>query len=312
MTPGLPPGVHRETVGLVFVFLGAALFGTLGVFGEAATLVGLSTATLLGVRFVAATAVLWGYLAWRGRLRVLRSRLLGLELGLGVVYGVMSLAYFESLAWLSAGVAALLLFTYPVQVTVVSAVALDEPVTVPKLLSLAAALCGVALVVSGGRVEAGLAGVVLVGVASLAYTTYSTATRAVVADVDPLVHAAYVFVGVTGTVIAYGALTGTLGLPGTMEGWTLTAGITVVGTLLPMVLFTEGLVRVPASRASVVSTSEPLTTVGLGVVLLGEPLTPAVAGGAVLVLSGVALASPAVERVTRRRLQRPGSHPTDR
>ena len=288
--------------GVALVVAGAALFGTLGIFGEVARDVGLSTATLLGARFLAATAIVWGVLALRGRPVRLDARTLAAELGLGVVYGIMSLTYFESLAWLSAGVATLVLFTYPVQVTLVSALTLDEPVTIPKALALCAALGGVALVAGGGTAVA-LPGLALVGIASLAYTVYSTGSRVVVETVSPLVHTGYVFLGVTATVLCYGAATGTLSVPSTPPGWRLIAGITVVGTLLPMVLFTAGLARIPASTASIVSTSEPLTTVVLGIALLGEPFTPAIGVGGAAILASVVLASPAVERSLRARLR---------
>lgn len=292
--------MHTRTLGLLFVFLGAALFGTLGIFGKAAVAVEMSMATLLALRFVAATAILWAYLSLTGRIELFGGRIVGIEVGLGVVYALMSIAYFESLAWLSAGVAALILFTYPVQVTVASAFALDEPVTRPKLLALIAAVTGVSLIVTGGGIEVTLAGVALVGLASLCYTVYSMGTRVMVADIDPMVHAAYVFLGVTATVIVYGLATATLAVPATPGGWGLVAGITLVGTLVPIVLFTEGLVRIEASTASIVSTSEPLTTVLLGVALLGEVLTLRIALGALLILSGVVLTSRPAERMNRR------------
>ena len=291
--------------GVVLVVAGAALFGTLGIFGELARTVDLPTATLLAARFVAATAILWAYLLRRGTPVRLRGRTLAVELALGVVYGFMAIAYFESLAWLSAGVATLVLFTYPVQVTLVSAIALDEPVTVSKALALVAALGGVALV-AGGESAVGLPGLVLVGLASLAYTVYSTGSRVMVETVPPLTHAASVFLGVTVVVLLYGVGTGTLSAPATPAHWRLIAGITVVGTLLPMILFTAGLARIPASTASIVSTSEPLTTVVLGVALLGEPFTPAIALGGASILASVGLASPAVERAVNDRLRRAG------
>jgi len=298
-----------SAAGVALVVAGAALFGTLGIFGEVARDAGLSTATLLGARFLAATAILWGALALRGRPVRLAGRTVAVELGLGVVYGVMSLTYFESLAWLSAGVATLVLFTYPVQVTLVSALALDEPVTAPKALALCAALGGVALVAGGGPAF-GLPGLALVGVASLAYTTYSTGSRVMVETVSPLVHTGYVFLGVTATVLVYGAATGTLSVPSTPADWRLIAGITVIGTLLPMILFTAGLARIPASTASIVSTSEPLTTVVLGIALLGEPFTPTIGVGGAAILASVVLASPTVERSLRARL-RGNRWPTD-
>jgi drug/metabolite transporter (DMT)-like permease len=289
--------MNSRTVGIVLVVLAAALFGTLGIFGRVAAGLELSMATLLGLRFVAATAVLWAVVWVRGRPSRLDARTVGIEIGLGCAYGVMSVAYFESLNWLSAGIAALLLFTYPVQVTLASAVTLEEPVTVPKLLALLSAVSGVALVVGGGEADLALVGVLLVGLASLCYTLYSMGTRVMTAAIDPLTHVAYTFLGVTATVLGYGVGTATLSTPATTDGWLLIGGITVVGTLAPIVLFAEGLSRIEASTASIVSTSEPLTTVLLGALLLGEAVTLSTALGAALIIAGVGLTSPAVERL---------------
>lgn len=290
-------------LGVGLTVAGAALFGTLGIFGKAAPAAGLSTATLLTARFAGATAILWGLLAASGHARIGSRRLAGTEVGLGVVYGTMSVAYFEGLAWLPAGIAALLLFTYPVQVTLAAAVTLDEPLTPPKLLALVAAVAGVGLVVGGGGPVAP-AGVVLVGIASACYAIYAMGTRAAMAELHPLVHAAYVLCGTTATVLGYGIATDALAMPATAAGWGLIAGITLVGTVVPLLLFGAGLARIEASRASIVSTSEPLTTVGLGIVLLGEPFTLAVGAGAILILSGVVLTAPGVERALRGRLRR--------
>lgn len=295
--------MRHQHLGLVLTVAGAALFGTLGIFGKLAPGADLSAATLLGARFAAATVVFWVLLAVSGHGRIRSPRLFAAEVGLGVVYGVMSLAYFEGLRWLSAGVAALLLFTYPVQVTLCSAVALEEPVTLPKLLALVAAVSGVALVVGSGT-EFAIAGAVLVGVASLCYTVYAMGTRVLMATTHPLVHAAHTFLGVTATVLVYGVATDALSMPGTAAGWWLIAGITLAGTVLPILLFSAGLARIEASRASIASTSEPLTTVGLGVAVLGETLTVAIGVGAALILSGVVLTAPGVERAVRSRLRR--------
>ncbi len=51
------------------------------------------------------------------------------------------------------------------------------------------------------------------------------------------------------------------------------------------------LTRYLASRLSVISFMTPLFGVTFGVLLLGEPLTPAFAGGALLVLLGITLVS---------------------
>lgn len=295
--------MHRQTMGLIFTVIAAALFGTIGIFGKRAGAIDLSVTTLLLSRFLLATVILWAVVyVTSDASRPQSHRVIGLEIGLGVIYGIMSVAYFESLAWLSAGVAALLLFTYPVQVTLASALVLGERLTLPKAVALLAATAGVILVVVGDAVVIAGAGVVLVGIASICYTVYTMGTRAMLGDVDPLVHVAYVFLGVTVTVLAYGLTAGSVTVPSGPDSWLVIAGITFVGTVVPLVLFTEGLARIEASRASILSTSEPLTTVLLGVVLLDEVLTVSVALGALLILVGVVGTSGRAERLIYRRL----------
>lgn len=103
--------MDQRTTGLLFTVLAAALFGTLGIFGKGAVAVDLSVRTLLAGLFLGATLLLWGVLCYTGGATRLPRHVVGLELGLGVAYAVMSLAYFQRLAWLSAGVAAQVLFT---------------------------------------------------------------------------------------------------------------------------------------------------------------------------------------------------------
>jgi drug/metabolite transporter (DMT)-like permease len=299
--------MQQRTLGFVFVVLAATLFGSLGIFGRVATTIDMTMASLLIPRFVAATAILWGYVLATRELDSVDRQLFSREIGLGIVYGAMSIAYFESLVWLSAGIAVLLLVTYPVQVTIGSALFLGERVTLPKYVALGAAVFGVTLLVGGGRVEFAVAGIALVFVASLCYTVYTMGTRIMMETIDPMVHVASVFLGATGTVVVYGVVTDSLAVPATQTGWRLIVGVTVLGTLAPMVLFTEGLARIEASTASIVSTMEPLTTVVLGIVLLGEAVTLWIGLGALLVFSGAVLTAPPTERVTRQQRLRAGT-----
>jgi drug/metabolite transporter (DMT)-like permease len=283
--------MDRRASGVALVLLSAAGFGTLGIFGRATVNADLSIATLLSYRFVLATAIVWAILYERGRLERLRGRVLLAELGLGIVYAVISIAYFESLNWLSAGIAVLLLYTYPVQVTAIGTVALDEPVTRSKVLALVCTLLGVGLVASVDATGVSGLGIALVGLASVGYAVYTLGTRAITARVSPSVHTAYVLAGIVMTVIPYGLFVGALSVPATGGAWRLVGGITLVSTIVPLLAFSEGLSRVEASSASIVSTVEPLTTVVLGVALLGETLTVSILLGGLLILAGVVLTS---------------------
>jgi drug/metabolite transporter (DMT)-like permease len=72
-------------------------------------------------------------------------------------------------------------------------------------------------------------------------------------------------------------------------GWLWLAGIVAVSTVAAIVLFFAGLARVGPSRASIISTVEPLVTVSLAFVVFGERLAAIQLLGGALVLASVVL-----------------------
>lgn len=64
--------------------------------------------------------------------------------------------------------------------------------------------------------------------------------------------------------------------------------IGLLPTLLAITFFLAALPRVGAARTALLSTWEPVVTVGLAVALLGDRLAPAQVAGAVLVVGAVA------------------------
>ena len=68
-------------------------------------------------------------------------------------------------------------------------------------------------------------------------------------------------------------------------------------TAVPVLLVMLGVERIGASLAAQVGMIGPLSTIAMSVVLLGEPFTPGLAAGTVLVVAGIALFSRAGRRV---------------
>ncbi len=281
--------MRESTEGTLLVVAAAAGFGTIGVFGEAAARIGLPLSTLLPTRFAFATVAVAGVGALRGWSLPPTRRGRAATLGLGVVYALMTLAYFRSLRSLTAGLATIVLYTYPAVVVGLGAVALDESVTRSRVVALCLTTAGVALVVSTGAGGADRTGVALALAAAACYAAYTAGSRSVVPSASPPGVMLGVLVGTTLSMGVYGVLDGGLALPATADGWGIVAGIVVLSTVLPHLLFYEGVSRLEAGRVGVVSTAEPVVTVALGALLLGERVTPAVVGGGGLVLAGVVL-----------------------
>jgi drug/metabolite transporter (DMT)-like permease len=280
--------VEESTRGVLMVFAAAAGFGTIGIFGEAAASIGLTLSTLLPVRFALATAAVCGIAVARGWSLPAARRDRLATLGLGVVYTLMTLAYFLSLRYLTAGLATVVLYTYPAMLVVLSAAALGEAITPRKAAALCLSTVGVGLVAWTGTAGAEPVGVALALGSAACYAAYTAGSRYVVPRATPEGVMVGVLVGTTLSMALYGVVGG-LAVPAGGDEWAVVVGIAVVSTVAPHLLFYEGVSRIEAGRVGVVSTVEPVVAVVLGALLLGERVTVVTVVGGALVLGGVVL-----------------------
>jgi len=280
--------MREVTVGGLMVLIAATGFGTLAIFGKFAEATGLSRPTLLFFRFSLGAAIVWGVLAVKGDLKLLSGRPLYATLVLGVIYAVLTLAYFRGLSYMTASLTSIVFYTYPIFVFGLSVPLLDEELSVVSVSALGLALAGVVMVVGVDASQVSLLGLVLVTAAAAGYGVYNVAGRVLTAETDPTHLTAHVLVMTTASI---GVAWGFSGFhpPSSPTHWAIVAGIGVLGTGLPLILLYEGLERVEATHASILGTAEPLATVLLGVTILGETLALRTVLGGILILSGVTL-----------------------
>ena len=276
------------TVGGLMVLLAASGFGTLAVFGKFAEATGLSRPTLLFFRFAIGAGIVWAVLAARQDLTILSGRALYATIVLGVIYGLLTLAYFRGLSYMTASLTSIVFYTYPVFVFALSVPILEEQLTRLSVAALGLALAGVVMVIGIDASQVSILGVALVTAASAGYGVYNVAGRVLTADTDPTHLTAHVLVVTTATIGLVWAQSG-FRPPAAPAHWAIIGGIGIVGTGVPLILLYEGLDRVPATHASILGTAEPLATVVLGVTILGEQLAPRTIVGAALILAGVTL-----------------------
>ena len=280
--------LDSERTGLMLVFLSAVGFGTLGIFGIYAQRADLSIPTVLVFRFLFATIVVWAFLAWRGRLALLHGRALLIALGLGAFgYATQSGLYFVGLEFMTAGMVAIVLYTYPVFVVILAVALIGEQVSRSILVALCFALGGITLVTGANPAGVSLVGVLVVLGAALAYAAYITLSRAMLMTIDPIVLTAYVLPAAGTSFVVIGTAGGDLTIPQTLSAWTILLCLGIFATAIPVVAFFAGLKRIGASRAGIISTAEPPVTVALGAVLFAEPVTTATVIGGILILIGV-------------------------
>jgi drug/metabolite transporter (DMT)-like permease len=294
-----PTRTTGTALGAALCLISAAGFGAMAIFGKLAYDAGVSTLTLLLVRFAGGTLIFGALIAARPQLRPggVGRRALAIGLGLGAIgYATQAGLFFGGLHRLDASLLALALYTYPAWVTLAAFVLGRERATRRRLIALALSSVGLVIVLAGGVNGGGLdpVGVAMGLGAAVAYTVYILVADGAGLTMPPLTLSALVCAGATFTFAVVGLATGQLDFGFESEGWLWLGLIAVVSTALPISTFFAGMARVGPSTASILSTFEPVVTVALAYLAFSERLSPAQLGGAALVLAAaVLLAAPA-------------------
>ena len=194
----------------------------------------------------------------------------------------------------SLAVMAVLLYTAPVFVMLMSIVFFREKLTGAKLTALVLCLAGCVLVSGVGSSERlGLRGLLLGLGAGFGYALYSIFGRcAIDRGYSSWTITFYTFVFCS---LGCAPLTGwrliarTLAAQPRLIAWAL--AMALLTGFLAYILYTKGLEGMPSSRASILASVEPVTSAVIGTIVFHEPLSLAAVCGIVLVLGGIAVLS---------------------
>jgi len=287
--------VRRDALaaGLTAVILwGLAPVATRAVVGH------LSPLPLLLLRMVMASLLLlpWAVPAFR-RLRR-RPRLAG-RLAASGLLGLVgyNLLVTLGLRWLPASTVGLLLATEPVWVLVLGRLLCGERGGMRPWLGSAAALAGVAVLAGPGAITGAsgyraLAGTGLVLASTLAFAAYTIVLRPLSAELGAVPATAASTIAGTLPYLAFAWLLPGAGLPhlGTAV-WADLVFLGVGSTAAGMLLWNVAILAESARRVSLLLYLEPAVSVVAAAAFLGERVTLATAGGGLLILAGVAVAS---------------------
>jgi drug/metabolite transporter (DMT)-like permease len=284
------PAVDRRAAGVALVIGSACFFGSLGVFGKLAYRLGLTTPQLLSYRFASAAIMLWLVAAVVHQRLPPRRSLIGLAIMGGAGYVGQSASYFSALHFIPASTNALLLYTFPVVVTLLAAILFAEPLGWPKLAAVGLAFLGTLLVIQAQLQAAAPIGILL-GLGSAAfYSAYILFGSRLLPGLPPVSSTATIMTAAALVWSAYAGATAQLAVEWTPARLLLIAGFALIGTTIPVLTFILGLRLLGPSRAAILSTFEPASTVLLAVLILGEMASPIqYLGGAMILASVVVL-----------------------
>lgn len=263
----------------------------MGLFRE--WLTGISVPMLLGLRFLIGGALL-AVAARALRQPIPRGKTLLLLLAMGCVgYVGEASCYFFALDYAPVGLVSLLLYTYPAIVTVFARLLYREHLSPGRWVALLLAAAGSVLAIWPAL--SGAAGVKPIGVilglgTAVIYAAYILAGAKIPRTVHPLTQAT--IIALSGGAVLFGvALARGDAFPTTGRAWAGTAGLAVLCTTFAVTAFLAGLAIVGPVRASILSVIEPVATIAVGAVALGERLAPIQFWGGGLILAAAVLAA---------------------
>lgn len=282
----------------MLVASGAILIAAKGLFAKGLYAMGLTFHDVAAIRSVLAVPG-FALLAWlyRGRSPNLTSSTLSrqdvlLAIFAGVLcYYLGALANFYALTIIDASVERPLLFAYPIFVVLISSAIDRKPPSPRVILALLLTSLGVVLVtdaLNNTLTEAEWSGMGWIGFCSISIAIYFLISGELT---QRLGSGVFTLIAMTaaalGFAMHYQVVQGWQSIALGADAWVTLTGLVVFSTVLPLFLMAEGVRRVGASRASLISTMGPPATAIMAYELTGEILSVGQLVGIVLVVVGV-------------------------
>ncbi|MFO1302398.1 MAG: DMT family transporter [Burkholderiales bacterium] len=248
-------------------------------------------------RYVLAIAALLilAYAMEGGLPRPTRRQWIGLVLMGATGVFLFNLCFMFALARVTASRASLIMALNPAMTLLAAALFLRERLTRNKVIGIAIALAGVAVVLGHGNPMhlasggVGIGEMVMFG-CPLAWAANTLVARRMLGGMSTIASTTWSAIAGTAMLLLAATAMGTL-LPegASARAWAAIAFLAVFGTAVALVLFYDGVRRIGAARASVFINLVPVFAVALGVLLLGEPLELSIVAGGALVIGGILL-----------------------
>ena len=286
---------------MLCVILAGCLWGMMGLFVRNLASDGLTSLEIVVLRSIGSTLIMLLILLIMDRsLFKIRFKDLWCFVGTGIVsLTFFNLCYFTTIQMTSMAVAAILMYTSPIFVVLLSAILFGERITGRKILALVLAFIGCAFVtgIVGNKMVMLLKGI-LIGIGSgIGYALYSIFGRyALEKGYRSETITFYTFLMATVGICVVSPFlcpiqdTVTKIVNGnTGKDILLVLGQSLLVTVMPYLLYTKGLKGLENGTAGIIASVEPVVAAILGMIVYGERLSVSGYAGALMVLSAIVI-----------------------
>ncbi|MEG1254710.1 DMT family transporter [Clostridium sp.] len=273
--------------GIFYIVIASVAFGIMPILAKLAYEGGANAISTLALRFTFASVLLFYYIKSKNISLKITKEQSKIIIFLGVVgYSMTSILLFIAYNYIDVGVAGMILHTYPLMVMILSIIIYKEKFRFKKLIYLIITTFGVFIMldIKGGNFST--RGVTLVLLSALCYSIYVLgASNKKLKDLNSYVITFYISVisAIVGGGI--GIVTNSFTERINFYGIISILLIAFISTVIALMTFLKGVKLIGPTNAAIFSALEPIVSLVLGIIILGEPITFKIIIGSILIIA---------------------------
>lgn len=271
------------------VLLSAVLWGVIGIFTRSMQNIGFTAVQIVAVRAFITTAIMGLFLIIKNpKLFKISPRDLWMFFGTGICsFLIFNICYMSSIGENSLSVACILMYTSPIWVTALAVPLFKERMTLHKIISFIICFGGCVLVCFSGSLKLTNIGLIYGLLSGLGYALYSIFGKYASAKYSSLTVTFYTFLFASVGVLPLCNLPKITVLLSSGVNVMWSVGIAIICTVLPYLLYTCGLCKIGAGKASVIAILEPAVASFVGTLVFGESMGVLGVFGIIAVIAGL-------------------------
>jgi len=295
--------MEERNKGMVCIFISLIAAATITIISKIALLNGGNPTKILLLRFLIVTVFLVVYMKIKNISWVVSHKSCCALLGLGFAYANVALLFFLAMKYISPSLGSLILYTYPIIVTMTSALFLKEKITISKTIALFFTMIGCVLVIGTDFSIIDYRGVILAFLTAIFFSLYIVGNKKMLENIPPVVSLAYmtafcvVFFGVKAFI------EGSLNFNYSTADIISALLLAIIPTLIGIMFLFKALKLLGASKTAIISSFEPVVTLMLAYFIIGDRITLIQLVGGGFILSSVYLVKSARETVSQNPIQ---------
>ncbi len=273
----------------LLVALSGVLYGFMGYLGTAIIANNMSITTMLFWRFAVASAWMLLFVLYKQKSQPLfathKATLLAMFMLGATGYAGSSAFFFIASSYIGTGLAMVVFFSYPIIIAAAGWLLHKKALSLFTMLMLLVMTTGLILLRDSSHDAFSILGILFGLASALGYGFYVVASKRFSSTItNSNAITMMVCLGSASLFLLWACLDNSFTVPSSLKSWAYLLVLGILATAIPIQLMLVGLKYISSMRAAIISVLEPLVTLAVGLVLMGETITHTQIVGVMLLL----------------------------